>query len=55
VPHAVDQLVHPVEIAQQRGLAAAGGSDERGDLTLGDFERDVLERLFLSVEKIEVA
>src|SRR5690606_6815540 len=30
----VNQVVHPVEIAQQGGLPAAGWSDERGDLAL---------------------
>jgi hypothetical protein len=32
---AVDQVVHAVEAAQERALAAAGGPDEGGDLPLG--------------------
>ncbi len=32
----VHQVVHPVEAAQQRALAAAGGADERGDLVATD-------------------
>src|SRR5262249_57769946 len=31
--------------AQQRGLAAARGTEKAGELPLGDLERDVLERL----------
>jgi hypothetical protein len=48
-PGVRDQLVHPVEAAEQRALPAAGGADERGDLVLRDVERDVLEHLRLAV------
>ena len=53
VTDAVDQLVHAVEIAQQSRFAAAGRSDERGDLALGNVEGDVLQRLLFAVEEIE--
>ena len=43
-PGAGDQVVHPVEAAQQRALAAARRADQRGDLVAGDVDRDVLER-----------
>ena len=33
-----DQVVHPVEAADQGGLAAARGADQRGDLVLADVE-----------------
>ena len=35
---AVDQVVHAIEAAQQRGLAAAGRPDEGGDLASGMFD-----------------
>jgi hypothetical protein len=41
VAHAVDQVVHAVEAAQQGGLAAAGGADEGGDLAARDLHVDV--------------
>jgi hypothetical protein len=50
---AVDQVVHAVEAAQQRGLATAAGADERGDLLLRDAQADVLQRLLGAVEQIE--
>ena len=42
--HAVHQVVHAIEAAEQRGLAAAGRPDVRGDPVLGHRHRDVLER-----------
>ena len=39
------QLVHPVEDAQERRLAAAGRPDQRGDGTGGHLEVDPLEHL----------
>ena len=41
-PRAGDQVVHPVQAAQERGLAAAGRADERGDRVLLDGDGDVL-------------
>ena len=49
-PGADDQVVHPVERAQHRGLAAAGRPDERGDLVLVDGQRDVGHRAERAVE-----
>ena len=54
VPHAIDEVVHAVEIAQQRRLAAAGRADEGGDLPLRDVHRDVEKRLLRSVAEGEV-
>ena len=33
-----DGVVHPVEAAQEGGLAAARRPDQRGDLLLGDLD-----------------
>src|SRR6202165_2904613 len=44
-----DQVVHPIEDAQEGALAAARRSDDRGDPLLRDLEADVLERLVLAV------
>ena len=40
-PRRLDEVVHPVEAPQHGRLAAAGGSDEGGDLVLADGEVDV--------------
>ena len=55
VTDAVDEVVHAVQIAQERGLAATGGSDEGDDLTLGDVEGDGVEGLLLAIPETEVA
>ncbi len=52
--NAVDQVVEPVDAAQQRRLAAARGADEGRDLLFGDVERDVLERLLLAVPERQI-
>ncbi|MDQ1174686.1 hypothetical protein QE430_002993 [Microbacterium testaceum] len=49
-----DDLVHAVEGAQERGLAAAGGSDERGDRAGLDVDRDALDREEVAVVDVEV-
>ena len=41
---AADVVVHPVQAAQERRLAAAGRSDERGHAALRDVQRHVGER-----------
>src|SRR3712207_7073181 len=38
------EVVHAVQAADDRRLAAAGRADEGGDLTLAQVERDVLDR-----------
>ena len=45
-------LVDAVEAAQQRGLAAAGRADQRGDLAVADIEVDVLQRLEVAVPEV---
>src|SRR5690606_8035034 len=45
-----DQIIHPVEAAQQCALAAAGRTDERDDAPVRDRDRDVLHRTRLAVE-----
>ena len=42
------QVVHAVEAAQECGLAAAGGTDQRRDLLLADIHGEALERLELA-------
>src|SRR3546814_4641798 len=49
------QRVDTVEHAQQGGLAAARGPDQRGDLLLRDLEVDALERVEPVVVEIEPA
>ena len=48
------QRIHAVEDPQQRRLAAPRRSYEGGDLPVAQRETDVLERLDLAVEEIEV-
>ncbi len=49
-----DEVVHAVEGAQEGGLAAARGADERGDLVLGDGEVHVLDGVEAAVEDVDV-
>ena len=49
------KVVHAVEDAQQRGLAAAGRPDEGGDLALIERHVDVLERAVVAVIEIQIA
>src|SRR3979490_2673359 len=44
---APDYAVQPHGDAQRRGLAAAGGTDQRDDLAVADGEIDVVESLYL--------
>ena len=53
-PNGVDQVVEAVDGTQERGFAASRGSDERGDLAVGDLHRHVKERLLLAVVEAEV-
>ena len=50
-----DQVVHPVQAADERRLAAARRPDQRGDLVLGDLHRDVADRPVLAVVDVHVA
>ena len=49
------QIVHAVEAAQQRALAAAGRADQGRDGPLGNRQVDVLEGLPLAVIEADVA
>src|SRR5207244_7311133 len=49
-----DLLVHPVDAADHRRLAATGGTDDRGDLVGGKGEADVLDRVRGPVVRVEV-
>ena len=46
---AVDRVVHPVEAAQERRLAAARRADQRRNLLFADVEIDAEQRLLLAV------
>src|SRR5204863_4696130 len=48
-----NQVVHAVETADERALAAAGRADDRRDEVLVDVERDVLQRRPAAVEGVE--
>ena len=53
-PGALHQIVHPVETAQQRRLAAAGRSDKGGHLVAGHVEVDPFQGMGLAVVEIQV-
>ena len=46
--------VHAGDGADERGLAGAVGADDGDDRALVDLERDVVERLRVAVEHVEV-
>ena len=48
------KLIHAVKNAQQRGFATTGRSDESSDLFLWNFKIDVLERVKLTVIKVQI-
>jgi hypothetical protein len=50
-----DDLVHAVQRAEERRLAATGRADERGDAARLDVERDAFDSLELAVVDVEVA
>ena len=52
--HNGNKVVHPIETAQEGGLAAAGRTNERGDLVLRDLDVDILQRVVFSVIQVEV-
>ena len=49
------EVVHPVQHAQQRGLAAAGRADHAGHLAVRKIQVDALQRAVAAVEEIQVA
>jgi TolB-like protein/class 3 adenylate cyclase len=49
------EVVDPVQDAEQGRLAAARGADEGGDLLVVQREADVLQRLMLVIEEIQIA
>ena len=54
-PGSGDQVVHPVEAAQDRALAAARRADQRRDLSAPDGQGDVPDGLVVAVEDAHVA
>src|SRR6202012_1482147 len=48
------ERVHLVEGAQQRGLAATRRADERSHLAFRNAQVDVLQRVVLAVEEVEI-
>src|SRR5919106_3783174 len=53
-PRPRDQVVHPVQAPDQGALAAAGGTDEGGDLVLVDVEVDAAEGQEAAVVHVHV-
>jgi len=51
---AFDRVVHAVDAAQEGGLAAPGGADERGHRPVRDIDRDRFQRLLVAVEHRDV-
>ena len=51
---AVHEVVHPVQRAEKRGLAAAGGSDQGGDLVLPEAQVDVGDGTEVAIEDVDV-
>ena len=49
------RVVHAVEAAQERRLAAARWTDERSDAIFVNVDRDILQRLLLAVEDVDAA
>ncbi len=54
VPVAGDLVVHPVERAQQRGLARSGRADESGDRAAPDLDVDIAQDGLLAEAECQV-
>src|SRR5690625_1974227 len=54
-PRAFDRVVHAVEAAQESGLATAGRPDQRAYRTLGNVDRDAVDRQLVAVEDADVS
>lgn len=48
------KIVHPVQHTQERGLAATGRPDKRGDAAVVNRKTDLLKRLHFAIEEIEI-
>src|SRR5438270_2908096 len=53
-PGAFDEIVHPVEATQERGLAATGRTDQRSDRAWRDADAYLVQDLVAPVGKIEL-
>ena len=51
----LDRVVHAVQAADERRLAAAGRTDQRDDLVAADVEIDLLDRVIVGVEDVDLA
>ena len=51
---AVDQIVHAIQAAKERGFTTAGWSDQRGDRIFFDLHVQIDQRLFLTVKQVQV-
>jgi hypothetical protein len=51
---AIDEVIHAIEVAEEGGLAAAGRTDECGDVTFGDVQVNRVQDLRGAIEKIEL-
>ena len=50
----VDQVVHAIQAAKERGFTTAGWSDQRGDRIFFDLHVQIDQRLFLTVKQVQV-
>src|SRR3546814_3191605 len=48
-------VVHPVQRPQEGGLATSRRADEGGHMVLIDVDRDILDRLLVAIEDVDVA
>ncbi len=54
VARILDGFVDAVQRAQECGLAAAGGADQRGDALLGNLQVDIVQRVEIAVEEVQI-
>ena len=52
---ALDEVVHAVQAFQKRGFAAAGRTDERGDLLFRDVDIDIFQRMEAAIVQVHIA
>src|SRR5690625_7322638 len=53
-PTAIDQVIHPVEAAQQGGLTAATGPDKRRDAFFGYVQINAVQCPICAVKQLQV-
>src|SRR5262249_55009905 len=51
--NSVNQIVHPVERAEERGLSTAGRADQSRHLLFRNAEIDIMQHMSIAIKKIE--